>query len=73
MQSIQERLGNLNVPTQIIWGEEDGVFPEMISDFWQAFYPHSELHTVPRAGHYIQEDAPQEVVALIRDFLGRTP
>ncbi|MBI2875611.1 MAG: alpha/beta hydrolase, partial [Candidatus Tectomicrobia bacterium] len=30
-------------------------------------------HMVPRAGHFIQEDAPEEVVGIIKGFLARNP
>jgi len=69
MKRIEERLGRLKVPTLLVWGEEDYLLP--VYDIWQKIYPHSELHMVPRAGHFIQEDAPEEVIAIIKDFLTR--
>jgi pimeloyl-ACP methyl ester carboxylesterase len=30
-----------------------------------ALFPHSELHLLPRAGHYVQIDEPAAVAALI--------
>ncbi|MBI5119098.1 alpha/beta fold hydrolase [Candidatus Poribacteria bacterium] len=74
MKTIQEKLNVLSVPTCLIWGENDHVFPsDTIVPIWQGVYPHSELHMIPRAGHFLQEDAPGEIVAIMRDFLRRNP
>lgn len=74
MQAIQEKLNVLNVPTCLIWGEDDHVFPpDSVLPIWQGFYPHSETHMIPRAGHFLQEDAPEEICDVIKDFLKRNP
>ena len=74
MKNIEGQLKKLNVPTLLVWGEDDQLMaPELADMAWKLFYPHSEMHIVPRAGHFIQEDAPEEVVAIIKDFLGRNP
>ena len=69
MKRIEGQLNKLKVPTLLVWGEDDILLP--VYDIWQKIYPHSELHMVPRAGHFIQEDAPEEVVAIIKGFLAR--
>jgi pimeloyl-ACP methyl ester carboxylesterase len=71
MKSIEERLGRVKVPTLLVWGEDDLLLPAY--DIWKSFYPQSELHMVPRAGHFIQEDAPDEVMTIMKDFLARNP
>ncbi len=74
MQAIQEKLGVLNLPTCLIWGEDDHVFPpDNVLPVWQGLYPHSETHMIPRAGHFLQEDAPDEICDVIIDFLKRNP
>jgi len=73
MKAVQEKLDVLNVPTCLIWGEDDHVFPpDAVVPVWQGIYPHSELHMIPRAGHFLQEDAPEEICEVIKDFLKRT-
>jgi pimeloyl-ACP methyl ester carboxylesterase len=74
MKAVQEKLNVLNVPTCLIWGEDDHVFPlDTIVPLWQGIYPHSELHTIPRADHFLQEDAPEEICKVILDFFKRNP
>ena len=74
MQAVQEKLNVLNVPTCFIWGEDDHVFPaETFLPLWQGTYPHGETHMIPRADHFLQEDAPEEICEIIVDFLKRNP
>lgn len=71
MKEIEGRLNRLNVPTLLVWGEDDVLLP--VYDIWKKIYPHSELRMVPRAGHFLQEDAPAEVMGAIQEFLARHP
>lgn len=74
MKAIQEKLDTLNVPTCFIWGEDDHVFPaDTFLPLWQGTYPHGETHMIPRADHFLQEDAPEEICDVIKDFLKRNP
>jgi len=35
-------------------------------------YPHAEIHRFPDCGHYILEDASEEIIPLISKFLAST-
>ncbi len=61
-----------NLPMLICWGELDFVFDRHFLAEWQRRFPGAELHRFPDCGHYILEDAREEVVALISAFLDRT-
>ena len=56
----------------IIWGLQDPVFPRMILDSWLRIFPGTEAHKLPDASHFLQEDAPDQIVEIIRQFLSRT-
>jgi len=74
MQAIQEKLNVLNVPTCFIWGENDHVFPsDVVLPIWQSIYPHGQTHLIPRADHFLQEDAPEEICEIMTDFLKNNP
>jgi haloalkane dehalogenase len=60
-----------NTPMAIFWGELDFVFDRIFLREWQRLFPHAEVHSYPDAGHYILEDAKDEVIPLIADFIGR--
>ena len=42
-------------------------------DSAKCIYPHGEVHMIPRADHFLQEDAPEEICEIIVDFLKRNP
>jgi len=62
-----------DVPTLLLWGMKDFVFDRHFLTEWQHHFPQAETHTWPDCGHYLFEDAPDEVIALVRDFLAKHP
>ena len=54
----------------LVWGMRDIFFvPKRYLPTWRDLYPDHEVVELPTAGHYIQEDAPEEVAdAVIRRF-----
>ncbi len=71
MGRIHDRLTNLQIPTLLIWALQDPAFPRGMIRLWQTIYPHAEIHTLEEAGHYLQEDEPETLTALLLDFLAR--
>ncbi|HSO23100.1 MAG TPA: alpha/beta fold hydrolase [Chondromyces sp.] len=59
-------------PVLICWGERDFVFDRHFLDEWRRIYPQAEVHAFPDCGHYILEDAGDEIIPLVRDFLAAT-
>jgi len=56
-------------PMQLIWGMKDWCFsPEFLREFQQRF-PTASVHEIADAGHYVFEDAADEVVNVSRQFL----
>jgi pimeloyl-ACP methyl ester carboxylesterase len=53
----------MRCPTQILWGEEDQWIPLERGRRLAALIPHARFQAVPRAGHLMQEDAPEAIVA----------
>jgi haloalkane dehalogenase len=60
-----------HLPVLIGWGELDFVFDRHFLAEWERRFPEAEVHRYPDCGHYILEDAGQEIVPLIRAFLER--
>lgn len=60
------------IPMLICWGELDFVFDRHFLAEWERRFPEAEIHRFPDCGHYILEDAREEVVPLISAFLERT-
>jgi len=58
-----------SLPVCICWGEKDFVFDSHFLNIWQEIFPHAETHLFPDCGHYILEDARQEILPIIKHFL----
>jgi pimeloyl-ACP methyl ester carboxylesterase len=57
-------------PTLIVWGPRDGYMPEASARAYLRDLPNAELHLTD-GGHWLLESHFDEVLPLIRDFLGR--
>jgi pimeloyl-ACP methyl ester carboxylesterase len=62
-----------NRPTLVLWGAHDFVFDRDYFDEWCRRLPLAETHWLDDAGHYLLEDAPDLIIALIRRFLHNHP
>ena len=71
---LQEKLSVFcHTPVLICWGEKDFVFDRHFLNEWIRIFPHAEVHSFPDCGHYVLEDAPEEITGLVQDFLARHP
>jgi haloalkane dehalogenase len=61
------------IPAFIGWGAQDFVFDDHFLDEWKRRIPNAEVHRYADAGHYILEDAADELIPLIASFLDRHP
>jgi cis-3-alkyl-4-acyloxetan-2-one decarboxylase len=67
-------LGSLRSrPVLICWGERDFVFNSHFLDEWIRRFPSAEVHRFPDAGHYVLEDAADQIVPIVRSFLAAHP
>jgi haloalkane dehalogenase len=55
-------------PALIVWGEKDPGFKEPLRLRWERTFPNHRTHILRGASHYIQEDAPDEIVTAIKDW-----
>jgi haloalkane dehalogenase len=71
---VSARLGQFSaVPILICWGRKDFVFDDAFLAEWRRRLPHAEVHVFEDAGHYVLEDAHEEIVPLMRQFFARHP
>ena len=59
-------------PMLICWGKHDFVFDDTYFREWQRRFPEAECRVFENAGHYLLEDEPEEVPAVIDAFLKKT-
>jgi cis-3-alkyl-4-acyloxetan-2-one decarboxylase len=69
--AVDENLTKLRgVPMLICWGDRDFVFDQHFLAEWTQRFPDAEVHRFADAGHYVLEDACEEIVPLIQKWLG---
>jgi len=61
-----------DLPMLICWGLKDFVFSYHFLDEWGRHFPKAEVHRFADCGHYILEDAAEEVIPLVQNFLRRS-
>jgi pimeloyl-ACP methyl ester carboxylesterase len=61
-----------NHPVLVCWGAKDFVFDDHFLAEWRRFLPDAKIHRFADCGHYILEDASDEIIPLIRRFLSST-
>lgn len=67
LEEVERGLGALaQKPALLLWGDKDVAFrtPELTK--FQRLFPRHKVVMLPGAGHYVQEDSPDEIVAAVR-------
>ncbi len=62
-----------HLPVLICWGEKDFVFDRHFLGQWTRIFPQADVHRLPRCGHYVLEDAKEEIITLVQKFLKEHP
>ncbi|WP_330309070.1 MULTISPECIES: alpha/beta hydrolase [unclassified Streptomyces] len=66
---IQDRYGEIGIPTLVCWGQDDTWIPAEKGRELVARIPGARLEPISGAGHLVQEDAPAELTAALIAFL----
>lgn len=57
------------IPTLIVWGLADRALPPSVLSRLEQALPHARVAKLPNVGHFVQEEAPHELVQLLDGFL----
>ena len=68
--AFSERLGGIEMPTLIIWGDKDLLIPVAAADTFKDRIPHAELVIYENVGHVPMEEVPAESAGAVAAFLG---
>ena len=66
-----ERLGSIEVPTLILWGEDDNLVPVAHATKFADALPNADLVIYPGVGHLPQEEAAEASIADVRSFMDK--
>ena len=69
LDSIESKLKDITSDILILWGEKDFCFSKHFYYRWIEFFPQAKTRLFENAGHYILEDAPDEVLREIEEFI----
>ncbi len=59
----------IDVPTLMIWGEDDKALDIACTEGYQALVRDFTLERLPRVSHWVQQEAPEKVNAILADWL----
>ena len=59
----------LQVPTLMIWGEEDKALAKELTYGTEAYVRDFQIHYIPNCSHWVQQEQPELVNRYIREFL----
>jgi pimeloyl-ACP methyl ester carboxylesterase len=69
--NVRDVLGRIEVPTLLVYGDNDVRAPLAIGEDLHAAIPGSRLVVLPGVGHVCNVEAPDEFNRVVRDFLSR--
>lgn len=61
--------GRVEIPTLMIWGEEDVALNIRCTEGTEKWVPNLELHRLPGVSHWVQQEAPERVNAILENWL----
>jgi pimeloyl-ACP methyl ester carboxylesterase len=59
-------LGRVDIPTLVVWGEDDGLLPAELARGWCDLLPGAAVATFPDAGHLVLDESPEASAAVAR-------
>jgi epoxide hydrolase 4 len=62
--------GRVEVPTLMIWGEEDAALNIGCTEGTEEWVPNFTLHRLPGVSHWVQQEAPEKVNDILGAWLG---
>lgn len=69
-QSLWERRERLaKTPIHFIWGLRDAAFPPVVLERFRKAWPHATVDTLPDAGHWPHEEAPEACIDFLKSAL----
>jgi len=65
----QRRAAIQDKPALILWGMKDIAFKQKELDRFKALFPAARVECFPEAGHFLQDEAGEQIVPLMKKFL----
>lgn len=69
LREVEDYVRGFTGPVRFIWPQNDIAFREKELAHWLQLLPQADVVRVPRCGHFLWLDAPEECAAGVRDFM----
>jgi pimeloyl-ACP methyl ester carboxylesterase len=69
--NLKDLLGQIKVPTLLLWGEDDNVTTMEVAEMFHQLIPNSQLVTVKKCGHAPMIEHPEWFSEEVRKFLAK--
>ena len=66
--ALAGRLGSLDIPVHVLWGESDGIVDPGYGKAYAGAIPLSAFTLLPRTGHLPQVETPEELLGALLDL-----
>jgi len=66
---LEKWLHRIKLPSLVLWGEDDKIFPAVYADLWKERLPDARLVKIAKCGHVPQVEQADKVIANMRAFL----
>lgn len=71
-ENVAGRLGEIDAPTLLIWGNNDLITPPDVAEQFKSYIPHAELHFIDQCGHAPMLERPEAFNEITFNFLRQT-
>jgi pimeloyl-ACP methyl ester carboxylesterase len=68
---LKRWLHRIDLPTQLIWGDSDGIVSTSYGEAWQAEIPGAAMTVIPEAGHFPHWEQPDAFAAAVTAFTSK--
>ncbi|MCS5599620.1 MAG: alpha/beta hydrolase, partial [Rhodospirillales bacterium] len=62
-------LHRIDIPTLILWGDQDKIFPAEYATAFKELIPHAQIEILNQCGHVPHMDRPDEFYPRLKSFL----
>jgi pimeloyl-ACP methyl ester carboxylesterase len=67
--NLADKLGQINIPTLLIWGKQDAITPPFVGEKFKELLPQASLVFIDKCGHAPMLEKPVEFNKYLTDFL----
>ena len=71
--TLRGRLGSVDVPTLVVWGDSDRVVDPDYGRAWADAIPLAEFLLLPNTGHVATIESPEQLLAAVEGFSDLRP